>query len=186
MSIFEPRGGVFGCATQTARDDRRQVAVENISTALRLPALLALGGALGSLLRIFQSLSRALKRLFSGVSFDLALLAIKLIMAPVELQSVGVQLRDLIEEREQSAVVADDNQPLLPRGDQLVDGLSRGQVKMIGRLVQDQKVRLFEQQPRDPHARQLAAAQALDAPVEGDVRHANPRKDLLDPFAQTP
>src|SRR5262245_63747069 len=126
MPILEPRGGVFSGAAQTARDDRRQVAFENISAAVRLLALLALGGSLRRELRLFQSLSRALKRLFGGASFDLALLAIKLIIAAVELQPVRVQLRDLIEEREQTAVVADDDQALLPRGDQIIDRLSRG------------------------------------------------------------
>src|SRR5215510_9757321 len=186
MPILEPRGGVFGGSAQTARDDRRQVAFENISAAVRLFALLALGGALRRELRFFQSLSSALKRLFSRASFGLALLAIKLIIAAVELQPVRVQLRDLIEEREQAAVVADYDQSLLPRGDQVVDGPPRGQVQMISRFVQDQKIRLFEQQPRDPHARHLAAAQALHAPVENDVRYLEFRKDLLDPFPQIP
>src|SRR5262245_42372019 len=57
---------------------------------------------------------------------------------------------------------------------------------MISRFVQNQKIRLFEQQPRDPYARQLAAAQALHAPVENDVRYLEFRKDLLDPFPQIP
>src|SRR5262249_40374089 len=137
-------------------------------------------------LRLFQSLSRALKRLFGGVSFDFALLAIKLIIAAVDLQPVRVQLRDLIEEREQASVVTDDDQSLLPRGDQIVDGLPRGQVQMISRFVQNQKIRLFEQQPRYPYARQLAAAQTLHAPVDGDAQHPHLREDLLDPFAQIP
>src|SRR5262245_17776338 len=113
-------------------------------SARRFPALLPLLCALRSLPRNFQPLLRACERGFGGLSFDLALLAVESKISAIELQPVSAQFSDLIDEREESSIMTDDNQPLLPLRDQLVDEIARGQIEVIRRFIENQKNRFFQ------------------------------------------
>jgi hypothetical protein len=57
------------------------------------------------------------------------------------------------------AVVADDQQRALPGAQHAFQPLHRLHVEVVGRLVQDEQVGLFQQQARQQSARLLPAAQ---------------------------
>ena len=81
----------------------------------------------------------------------------------------------------QPAVVADDDQRALPLAQRLLELLDQGQRQVVGRLVEQQHVRVVDHQPREgdpslladrhlPHRRaQLARVHQADVEQRGDV-----------------
>ena len=86
-------------------------------------------------------------------------------------------LHDLIEE---ITVVRDRQDRALEVPDVVLQPLHAAQVQMVRRLVEQQDVRLLEQQARQVHARLFAAGQAVKFPAAHFGRDAKAVADLVD------
>ena len=124
--------------------------------------------------------------LFGSRFFDAALLFIKRVVPAVKLQPRRIKLCDLIYERQQPSVVAYDYKPLRPRGDEIIDELPRRKIEMVRRLVEQNKVRLFEEQAGDADSHKLAAADRRDGLLKREVRDSELFEDSLDPLGEVP
>ena len=141
------------------------------------PALHALDGEaelleLGLLLLILPELM---------VEALLLFLEVEAVVAAVELGLAcgyfNDALHDLIEE---IAVMRDRQDRSLEVTDVVLQPLHAAQVQMVRRLVEQQDVRLLEQQARQVHARLFAAGQAVEFPAAHFGRDAKAVTDLVD------
>src|SRR6267142_5482544 len=162
VAALQARRGVLGVAPPFTGDDRRQAALERLAAGRGLAPLLALARPLRRRLRLRQALLGAGQRLRRRLALDAPLLAVELEVAAVLLEPERPHLDDPVHAGEQPAIVADDDQPLAPRADQLVDGGARAAIELVRGLVEQQELWLVEQQPGQAHARALAVAQAAE------------------------
>ena len=98
----------------------------------------------------------------------LPLLHVMGVIAPVLLETGAAHLPDAIDYRVQEvAVVADDEQRAVPRGQRALQPLDGLDVQMVGRLVQDEQVGTLQEQTGQEGARLLPAAEMgqRDVPI---------------------
>ena len=83
---------------------------------------------------------------------------------------------------EQPAVVAHEHHgPRVLLAEEVLEPAPALDVEVVGRLVEEQEVRLLEEEPRQPHARALAAGHLADQDPELVVREAEAMERLVDP-----
>ena len=94
-------------------------------------------------------------------------------LLPLRVVGEGARVAEAVEAQhhirhavEHVAVMRDQHKRALELQQRLFQDLERGDVEIVGRLVEHQHVRRLQHQPRDQYAGALAAAQALDWLVE--------------------
>src|SRR6185437_15031636 len=87
-------------------------------------------------------------------------------VAAIKLRADGGELENLVDVAQQVTVVAHDQRAIGPGAKQIGDGGAAIGIEIVGRLVKQQDVGLFEQQGGQREARTLAAAQGVDAAAE--------------------
>jgi len=160
-----PACGGLAALLLTVEQDLRLVAV---------PGLVA-----GSGLVAFEALVLTLQVAGLALAFELQTLEIALgqfgvaglasgecaVVAPVAVQARGRQLDDALHAGEQRAVVADDQQPLVPAFEHDHQGGAAGGVQVVGGLVENQVVGVAEKRTQQCHAHGLAAAQRFGGAI---------------------
>ena len=107
------------------------------------------------------------------------LLASPLVPGPgEERRPAGLELEHGRRDRfEEPAVVGDQDDPRVARPQLRLEPLEVGDVQVVRRLVQQQQVGIARERPRERGARQLAARERPDGPVEVGGREAEPAQD---------
>ena len=82
--------------------------------------------------------------------------------------AAGGELVDAVDDGvEEAAVVGDDEQGAVEAGEELLEPGEAVGVEVVGRLVEEQHLRVLEQRRRQQRARLLAARQPVQRPVAG-------------------
>ena len=122
------------------------------------------------------------KLLLSPLPALLALLNVSAVIAPVRFDATSAHLPDGIDDLVQEiAVVADDQHGPVPVTQPIFQPLNRFHVQVVRGLVQDQQVRLFQQQARQQDARFLPAAQVVNRQLKFGGRKAQTGQHSLNP-----
>ena len=94
--------------------------------------------------------------------------------------AAGGELVDAVDDGvEEAAVVRDDEQGAVEAGEELLQPREAVGVEVVGRLVEQQHLRVLEQRRRQQRARLLAAREAVQRPVARQVLDPEPAPDLL-------
>ena len=111
----------------------------------------------------------------------LLFLQVKRIVAAVKIRLAARDLDDAPDHAvEEEAVVGDGQHRALEFEQVFLQPLDAFEVQMVGRLVQKQNVRLFQQQARQIHAGLLPARQAVEFLGAHGLRDAEAVADLID------
>src|SRR6185312_8779662 len=123
--------------------------------------------------------------LVGGVEPLVALLAVDdvaIVAARVDDHLAALDLDDVAAHRTQEvAIVRDEHERLGPLAQALFEVLGGFDVEVVGRLVEEQEVRLFEQHLGQLEAAALAARQRVDRALEVGVGEAEILRQRLDP-----
>ena len=94
--------------------------------------------------------------------------------------AAGGELVDAVDDGvEEAAVVRDHEQRAVEAGEELLQPREAVGVEVVGRLVEEQHLRVLEQRRRQQRARLLAAREAVQRPVARQVLDPEPAPDLL-------
>ena len=177
---------VLGPLGPCAKQDLGHVALGRLATPRRVALRLGFGSPLrlGARSRdVTLSLGQhPLRRLPLGrLSRD-----IEVIAAAVDGHAQGRHFHDPIHPTQQVAVMADHYGPAIPARYHLGDQRPRLHVQMIGRLVQQDQVRLRQHQAGQPQPRLLATAQADGRSLQRERRQPHGSQRLAQPRLQRP
>ena len=123
-----------------------------------------------------------LPQLHDALLLRLLLAQIELVVAVIELQAAALQGGDHPADRvDEGAVVRDQEDGAGIRLQIALEPEQGVDVEMVGRLVEQQQVRLAEQEPRQRHAHRPAAAERVHRALEVGHLEAEPHEDRLGP-----
>ena len=95
-------------------------------------------------------------------------------------RAAGGELVDAVDDGvEEAPVVRDDEQGAVEAGEEVLEPREAVGVEVVGRLVEQQHLRVLEQRRREQRARLLAAREAVQRPVARQVLDPEPAPDLL-------
>jgi hypothetical protein len=108
-------------------------------------------------------------------SDERALALVEVVVARVGDQVAAVDLDDLADHAVQElAVVRGHHERALERAQPLLEPQDRLEIEVVGRLVEQQRVGLHDQDPREAHAHLPAARERADVAVDLLRREAEP------------
>ena len=134
----------------------------------------------GFLLREHRLLARVLRFLLRRR--DRALLLVKFVVAGVRRELAAVDLDDLRDEAVQKlAIVGRHHERAFELAKEPLEPDDRLDVEVVGRLVEEERVGLHEQDARERDAHLPAAGELADVALDHLVAKAEPRQDLARP-----
>jgi hypothetical protein len=141
--------------------------------------LLASAGAATLLARMLQIGARRLL-------FRVALAPVVIVVAAVAAQRTGCQFDNALHARQQLPVMAGDQQPAAPLIQLLIQPGTPDAVEVVGRFVQQQKIRFAQQRAAQRRAHPLTAAQRACGSQRIEGRQPGGDKGVLQTIVEIP
>ena len=165
--VPEPRGCPLAAVLQSLAQNARHLVL--IFLALHSPFFLPFADLLRPPAGQFQSTLRGVEVLFDGLSFDLFLLTVEIVISAVAFQSQRREFVDRFQQVQKRDVVAHDHYGSPRVADEGVELPPPRLVEMVGRLVQQEYLGLAERRSRQQELGFLPAAQGVGRAIRTDV-----------------
>src|SRR5581483_9973292 len=186
MHRLRDASGLLGAALHVAGDDLWQTGVLEVPRRIAGPALRPLASLLHLPLLALELLLGVPQSALGRLSFYVDSLLIGAEAAAVEPDLVTVELRGAVHPVQQLSVVADDKNAAAPTVEHGVELVARGEVEVVGRLVEQQHVGAPQQLCGEPERDHLAPAQRAERFSERDLAQPEPLQLRPDSVLKVP